>query len=168
MERILAATDKAGIREQSLINDVVDAAESTKSAPQVPADQAVGDLLDAAAKSKLDVSSVSDSQGRAANAVRLRTHLKFMEDGILDNTGQLTQKAVEESKMLIKGADLNNLAVIAELTKDGSNIADWAKFTTKAVSTNNGQKLQVHYYRNSITSGVNYSIDFKVNQVVQP
>ena len=125
-------------------------------------------VVESATKSKLDVSVVDNSANNAADYVRFKTHLKFMEDGILDTSGTLTRQAVTDSRLLIRGSDLNNPAVISELTGDGSNIADWGKYTTKAVTNSSGQNLQVHFYRNGVNGNINYNIDFKVNQVVQP
>ena len=127
-----------------------------------------GRVIDSAKNSTLDVSVINNLAGSSADAIRLKTQLRFMEDGILDTAGKITQQAATDSKILIRGSDLNNPAVIIELTKDGSKISDWGKYTTKAVTTSNGQKLQVHYYRNDVTGAINYNIDFKINQVVQP
>jgi len=66
------------------------------------------------------------------------------------------------------GKDLHNKKVINELTKDGGNIDDWAKYTTKkCVNLGNGDKKQIHFYRNEKTREVNYTIDFKIKDIVK-
>ncbi|HXH55479.1 MAG TPA: hypothetical protein VNK03_07050 [Gammaproteobacteria bacterium] len=72
-------------------------------------------------------------------------------------------------KILKAGDDLNNPKVTQELTKDGSKMADWGKYTTKkAVKLSNGQKVQVHFYKNEITGEINKNIDYKISPGVLP
>lgn len=63
---------------------------------------------------------------------------------------------------------LQNPSVVQELTKDGSSINDWGKFTTTVpVSMPTGQPIQVHFYRNIVTGEVNYTHqDFKIKEEV--
>lgn len=51
--------------------------------------------------------------------------------------------------------------MVKGLTADGSNIADWAKYTTQSFRSPSGP-FQVHYYRNLVTGAVNYTYDYKV------
>lgn len=50
--------------------------------------------------------------------------------------------------------------MIKTLTADGSNIADWAKYTTRSFQSPSGP-FQVHFYRNSVTGAVEYTYDYK-------
>ncbi|GAA5534078.1 hypothetical protein Dalu01_02486 [Deinococcus aluminii] len=70
--------------------------------------------------------------------------------------GGLSQKAIQSSTRIMEGSDLGNPAVIKVLTKDGSNIADWGKYS---ITTKNGE---IHYYYNPVTKQADYSIDFKI------
>jgi hypothetical protein len=52
---------------------------------------------------------------------------------------------------------------------DGSNIVDWKKYTTPAVTMPNGQRLQVHFYHNVVTGKIDYiTSDYKVKGIVKP
>lgn len=160
---------KIGVNKITELSKVIlEAAEKIKFSSLENFLNSIKGIFSSAKKSKLDMSDVGKLGDNAADYLRLKTHLKFMEDGILDPTGNLTSLATKESKLLLKGTDLNNPSVIMELTRDGSSIADWGKFTTKAVNTSSGQKLQVHFYQNTKTGSINYNIDFKVKQVVEP
>ena len=55
---------------------------------------------------------------------------------------------------------IENPEVIRALTADGSNIADWAKYTTQTFKSPSGS-FQVHFYVNSKTGALNYTIDYK-------
>ncbi len=104
----------------------------------------------------------------AADALRLKTTLSLQEAGILDETGKLTDVAVETSRPAMRrGSVLENFSVVDALTKDGSNIIDWEKLTTQSVEMPTGQRIQVHFYRNKFTGEVNYTHpDFKVKNTV--
>lgn len=105
-----------------------------------------------------------DTRGPASNisnSERLRTSLARREaEGAFDTRGRLLQDVIERSAEIIPGSELVNPAVIRELTRDGSRIADWAKFTTETFRRPSG-KFQVHFYRNRVTGEVNYNIDYK-------
>ena len=47
------------------------------------------------------------------------------------------------------------------MTADGSDINDWAKWSTQTIPSPNGD-FQVHFYRNVVTGRVNTDIDYKV------
>ena len=92
----------------------------------------------------------------------LPTQMAFREAGILAEDGTLTQSAIADAQELMSGTALRNQNVVAELTKDGSKIADWAKFSTKSVTDPNGVKAQIHFYMNRVTRAVNYMKDYKM------
>jgi RHS repeat-associated protein len=96
-----------------------------------------------------------------ANGPRLRSALMWDEAAVFTGSGQLHGSVIANSAEIIRGSQLHSSAVIAELTRDGSNIADWGKYTTNSFSSPAG-KFQVHFYRNRVTGQVNYNIDYKV------
>ncbi|MDF2868186.1 MAG: Hemolysin [Gammaproteobacteria bacterium] len=104
----------------------------------------------------------------AADALRLKTELVLRQAGILDEGGKLTGEAIMASRRALReGEILKNPSVVKELTKNGSNIADWEKLTTQSVEMSSGQRIQVHFYKNRITGEVNYTHpDFKVKNPV--
>ncbi|APG31156.1 hemagglutinin repeat-containing protein [Granulibacter bethesdensis] len=108
--------------------------------------------------------------GSSADALRLRTQLAFQEAGILDANGELTSEAIKDSKVIsLSGTTINNPIIVKELTKDGSDISEWGKYTTKSVIMPNGQSLQIHFYMNSTTGKIdNVTKDFKVKGIVRP
>ncbi|NML32384.1 DUF637 domain-containing protein [Paraburkholderia antibiotica] len=110
------------------------------------------------------------SAGDMTTAAQLRTQLSLQQAGILDSNGQLTVQAIKSSDAIpLADGVIKNPSVVSELTSDGSNIADWGKYTTQSVTMPNGQSMQVHYYMNSITGKVDYvTPDFKVKGVVKP
>ncbi len=103
------------------------------------------------------------------DAMRLNAELALKQAGILCERGKLTSHALFKPVKLKEGIELNNPKVVQELTKDGSQMANWAKYTTKeAVALSNGQKVQVHFYQNKITGEVNKNIDYKITPEVLP
>jgi hypothetical protein len=103
------------------------------------------------------------------DAMRLNADLALKQANILCAKGELTRHALSNIKILTEGVKLNNPKVIQELTRDGSKIADWGKYTTReAVTLSNGQKVQVHFYKNEITGELNKNIDYKITPAVLP
>jgi len=105
-----------------------------------------------------------------ASALRLKAELAFKEAGLLDSNGKLTSNSlsVQNRIFLKKGEELHNSSVIKELTKNGQPMENWGKYSTKHVDLPNGQKVQVHYYYNHVTSEVNYThSDFKITGVIK-
>ncbi len=103
------------------------------------------------------------------DAMRLNADLALKQANILCAKGELTRHALSNPVKLKEGVKLENPKVIQELTKDGSKMADWAKYTTReAVALSNGQKVQVHFYQNKITGEVNKNIDYKTTPAVLP
>lgn len=109
---------------------------------------------------------------KAANvnsALKLRTELAFKQSGILQNDGRLTQQAIKNSQEIKLKDPLRNPSVVQVLTKDGSQLSDWAKFTTESVKMPNGQSMQIHYYKNIKTGKIDYQTkDYKVKGIVNP
>lgn len=103
-------------------------------------------------------------------ALQLRTELAFKQAGILDDNGKLTTTTIENSrKISLSSGVIENSKVISILTKDGSKIEDWNKYTTKSVVMPNGQSMQIHFYMNTKTGKIDYETkDSKVKGVVEP
>jgi len=76
------------------------------------------------------------------------------------DAGYLREEVIDASERIIGGADLKNPAVIRALTADGSDIADWGKYSTQTYRSPSGP-FQVHFYYNPVTGRVNYDIDYK-------
>ena len=108
----------------------------------------------------------------AADSLRLKAELAFREAGFLGQSGKLTPKALEytndKRSRLIKGKKLGNPEVIQELTKNGQPLENWGKYTTREVQLHNGQNAEIHFYYNKVTGDVNYSIDYKVKELISP
>ena len=98
------------------------------------------------------------------NKLRLDAELAFKQAGILDDFGKLTAKAVQNAKRInLAEGEVKNKAVRKILTKDGSKITDWVKFTTESVKLGNGQKKQIHFYKNLKNGKVDYeTVDYKI------
>ncbi len=111
---------------------------------------------------------ISPQAHSAANALRLRAELALKEANILDSNGRLTKAALASSAPAIaQGSVISNPSVVQELTKDGSSIKDWSKFSTNSVHMSTGKSIQVHFYRNVLTGEVNYTHkDFKIKDPV--
>lgn len=101
--------------------------------------------------------------------MRLRTELTFKEAGILSDNGKLTQKAIQRSQVIdLTDGVIRNPTVVKELTKDGSNITDWNKYTTESVDMRNGQSSQIHFYMHK-NGKVDYNTnDYKVKGIIKP
>jgi RHS repeat-associated protein len=97
-----------------------------------------------------------------ANIARMSEDLTLEEArSVFTASGGLKQSVIDESRFIIGGEKLENPAVIRELTSDGSNIVDWAKYTSRTVRSPSGD-FQIHFYKNRITGEVNYNIDYKI------
>ena len=110
-----------------------------------------------------------DSAKNIKTGTQLKTTLAFEEAGILTKEGKLTQQAINNARKIdLADGVIKNQTIVKELTKDGSNIKDWAKYTTGSITMPNGQRLQIHFYKN-VTGKVDYTTqDYKVKGVVKP
>ena len=98
----------------------------------------------------------------AANQPSLADDLAHQEAAsAFDEAGNLRPEIIAKSTDIIPGNELGNPAVIAALTSDGSDISDWAKWTTSTISSPSGD-FKVHFYRNVVTGEVNTAIDYKI------
>lgn len=46
-------------------------------------------------------------------------------------------------------------------------ISDWAKYKTESFYLRNGQKAQIHFYKNELNGTINYNIDYKVKTIIE-
>lgn len=105
---------------------------------------------------------VTSGATNAADYARLLDDLDFRQAAsIFDEAGGLKPSVISNSRPIIPGDQLGNRQVVNALTSDGSNIADWAKYSTSTVQGPSGP-FQAHFYYNSTTGVANYSIDYKV------
>jgi RHS repeat-associated protein len=97
----------------------------------------------------------------SANAARLRNALTLREAAsVFTKSGGLHADVIRNSTRIIDGTALRNPDVVRQLTKDGSNIADWGKYVSDWYKSPAGE-FQVHYYYNRATGVVNTTIDYK-------
>ena len=77
------------------------------------------------------------------------------------SAGLLRPEAIAGSKRVIPGSRLNKKDLVSRLTSDGSDIADWGKYSTRTHQSPSGD-FQVHYYMNPSAGVVDYGYDYKV------
>ncbi len=63
---------------------------------------------------------------------------------------------LNNSYKIIEGKDFGDQKLIKELTKDGSNIKNWAKMESLYTYTNEYGSGEIHYYYNEVTGAVSY------------
>jgi hypothetical protein len=106
--------------------------------------------------------TTSSGADNAATYPKLKTSLMAEEaSSVFDETGGLKPEFIQSSREIIPGSDLKNPAVVQELTKDGSNINDWGKFSTPTLRSPSGD-YQVHFYYNRTTGQISRMIDYKI------
>ena len=97
----------------------------------------------------------------AAAKVRLAQRLSRQEaNSIFTKAGQLKRSVIAKRRLIIRGEKLS-AGTASYLTQDGSNISDWAKYSTRTFKSPSGP-FQVHFYYNPVTKEVNYGLDYKV------
>lgn len=79
-------------------------------------------------------------------------------------SGELQPEIVARSTLIISGTNLGNKALVEALTANGSDIADWGKYTTPTFRSPAGA-FQVHFYYNSVIDEVFYGMDYKIKFV---
>jgi hypothetical protein len=105
--------------------------------------------------------------GSAADALRLKASLAFQEAKYLDAHNRITKLAIRDSWKIDLAGGIADPGVVSILTRDGSKIEQWGKFTTPHVTLPNGQKLQIHFYKNTATGKVDRVMP-KLNHEVKP
>ncbi|WBQ07839.1 DUF6531 domain-containing protein [Kribbella sp. CA-293567] len=80
---------------------------------------------------------------------------------VFTDAGYLKAEAIEESTRIIAANKLGNTQLREALVGDGSDINDWAKYSTRTYRSSQGP-FQVHFYYNPVTGRVHYDTDYKV------
>jgi len=98
----------------------------------------------------------------AANAPRLVQQLEAEEaaSAFLPN-GELRPELIATAQEIIPGSKLGNPALVTELTRDGSDIADWGKYQSETFRSPMGPVF-VHFYYNRVKRIVLYAYDYKI------
>jgi hypothetical protein len=106
----------------------------------------------------------AEDAGTAANAVnapRLAAQLTRQEAAsVFTKEGYLQPEVIANSREIINGTQLGNKQLVSELTSNGSDLADWGKYTTQTFRSPSGP-FQVHFYYNSVTGEPFYGLDYK-------
>ena len=106
--------------------------------------------------------TAANGAGDALNGVRLGQQLaRESAHSVFTSSGRLSSGAIADSREIISGSRLGNKDLIQRLTSDGSNIADWGKYTTRTHQSPSGD-FQVHFYMNRSTGAIDYGYDYKV------
>ncbi|HEV2376996.1 MAG TPA: RHS repeat-associated core domain-containing protein [Streptosporangiaceae bacterium] len=96
-----------------------------------------------------------------ANTARLAQQLTREEaSSVFTQSGELQPDVIAQSHEIINGAQLGNKQLVSELTSNGSDIADWGKYTTPTFISPAGA-FQVHFYYNPALDEVFYGQDYK-------
>jgi hypothetical protein len=86
---------------------------------------------------------------------------KLEEEKLLLPNDELHPNAMKNAELIIEGPELGPKAR-NELTKDGSPIEDWGKYTTKNVKISPKLgNVEIHFYMNKKTGEINTSLDYK-------
>jgi hypothetical protein len=120
------------------------------------------------ASSEVNVSSINKNQSQTNN----RDTQADIRERVLQNIGEnsasdsylyqrykeslVKDDVLNNYEEIIKGNELGDKKLIAELTKDGSNIEDWSKMESKYSYTNEYGTGKIHYYMNVKTGKVSY------------
>jgi hypothetical protein len=95
------------------------------------------------------------------NLLRLQRQLTIEQaNSIFDESGGLTQEAIDNSLIIKQGEELGNPALRNDLINIGGNIADWGKYTTKSIASPSGN-FGMHFYYNPVTGNTYYGMDYK-------
>ncbi|RKN36800.1 hypothetical protein D7294_29615 [Streptomyces hoynatensis] len=100
------------------------------------------------------IAGSSDAQ-RLADELRLASANSPFTPG-----GQLTQEALDSSRVIMQGSDMGNRELLDRFAERGG-VAQWGKYSTPTHQSPYGD-FQVHFYRNSVTGEVMYDYDYKV------
>jgi hypothetical protein len=131
------------------------------TAPRIPASGSTAPSTDEFSALRA-VLVAANGAGDALNGVRLGQQLaRESADSVFTSSGRLSSGAIADSKEIISGSRLGNKDLISRLTSDGSDIADWGKYTTRTHQSPSGD-FQVHFYMNRSTGAIDYGYDYKV------
>ena len=103
-----------------------------------------------------------DSARNSASRDGLSRELSRAEGrSVFTESGYLRAEVIDESSPIIPANELGNARLKKALISDGSDIADWAKYSTKACGSPQGP-FQVHFYYNPRIERVYYDADYQV------
>ncbi len=108
-------------------------------------------------------SGAAEAGGAASSsdAMRLAGQLTEQEArSVFTSSGALQPEVIANSTEIINGTQLGNQTLVKSLTAEGGDIADWGKYTTQTFRSPSGP-FQVHFYYNSSSGQVFYSLDYK-------
>jgi hypothetical protein len=109
-------------------------------------------------------SEESDAVNAAESAVAgvgLSERLAYEEAAaVFSASGGLSSEVIAPAQRIVDGCDFRNQDLIERLTSDGSNIDDWAKYTTRSFRCPSGT-FQVHFYMNKEADVIHYECDYK-------
>ncbi len=115
-------------------------------------------------EAKVLESAAGHIPGDAKNIAHYHSLKQTLKDAeissVFEKSGIIKSELAKDSMKIMSGTELRNPQVMAELTKDGSAIADWGKYTYN-IRTSSGT-YEVHYYFNQKLGTVNSSIDYKI------
>ena len=107
-------------------------------------------------KPTIELVKDKDSATNVALHEKYKKELSNLEiSSLFNKDGTLTKEAILKREQIIAGDNLGNIELIKELTKDGSNIKDWAKFKIDA------NKAEIHFYYNEKNNRAYYDMDYK-------
>lgn len=86
-------------------------------------------------------------------------------NALFTRSGNLTEAALKDAQRIIPGDKLGlqdqSQTLTKYLTRDGSDIKDWGKYSTKTMTDSPSGDFQVHFYQNKVTGAVDYGYDYK-------
>ena len=121
-------------------------------------------LLKGSVRTKRAANATDAANGadNVLNGTRLGQQLaRESADSVFTSSGRLSSGAISDSRQIIPGSRLGNRDLTQRLTSDGSDIADWGKYTTRTHQSPSGD-FQVHFYMNRSTGAIDYGYDYKV------
>jgi RHS repeat-associated protein len=145
-----------------LTPDPLGLAPSPNPHAYVPNPTVLTDPLGLAPCPGVPASEAGTGADNVVNGVRLAQQLTREEAAsVFTQGGELKPEVIAQSREIINGTQLGNKQLVSELTSNGSDIADWGKYTTPTFRSPAGA-FQVHFYYNPIINKVFYGQDYKV------
>jgi hypothetical protein len=96
---------------------------------------------------------------KSADSLKIKLS-KEQVSSMFDSNGVLRSEFINQAIEVPLRKGIRNAKVIDILTSDGSNINEWAKFTTKTINSG-GIEGEFHFYKNKVTGKINKDIDYK-------
>jgi len=91
------------------------------------------------------------------------TEIKKIKEFFIEGTNFKLKPEMINGAESMKKLKINNPNVVKELTKDGSTIEQWKKFTTKKETfIGKGKRTEIHFYKNIINGKTYFGEDYKI------